>query len=148
MPISAARAPSSTEYPRKRSSPVMSSLPGWARARAAIRWNVTAESSVATLIPITRGSSRIACSVASSYGTPPAAQGLVVAHHIVALREREQQVGAARLRLLRHCRRGGARHDHLVRQRCAPRRQYAPPLVGREVRPPPGVGPHGDAGDR
>src|SRR5256884_1657023 len=73
MPINAARAPMVSEYPRKRSSPVMSSLSGWSRIKPAMRWNVTTESSVATLIPITDGSASRACSVGLSYGTPPAA---------------------------------------------------------------------------
>src|SRR5205807_3217385 len=50
MPIKAARAPMVSEYPRKRSSPVMSSLSGWSRIRPAMRRKVTTESSVATLI--------------------------------------------------------------------------------------------------
>ena len=73
IPISAALAPMVSEYPRKRSSPVMSSLSGWSRMRPAMRWNVTTESSVATLIPITPGNASSACKVGLSYATPPAA---------------------------------------------------------------------------
>src|SRR2546428_672132 len=62
-----------TRAPRaSRSARAINSATGWSGIRPASRWNVITESRVATLMPITAGSSRMACSVWLSYATPPA----------------------------------------------------------------------------
>src|SRR5207245_10437583 len=53
IPTNAARAPIVSEYPKKRSSPVIRSFSGYSRISPASRWNVMTESRVATLMPIT-----------------------------------------------------------------------------------------------
>jgi hypothetical protein len=72
----------------------------------------------------------------------------MIGHRVVALRESQEGVSCAPPRLNRHRDVARTSHEHPIRQCLAPSLEYHPPLLGAEMRAPPGVSPDSHTGDR